>query len=188
MASFREAIRRRPPESDDIVHLLSGGRDSRHILFELQLNGHAPRTCLTVAYGGGDAAVARAVAQALGIEHVAVPAGGMTLAAERRKNALTNFCADEHTWVLPAADYLARRPTTLYDGLGGDVLSAGLFLSPKRLRLYEEGRFLDLARDLSVGSVVVPMFRRDMRERLANAAPLRGSRRRSRAWPASPIP
>ncbi|MFI4942379.1 MAG: asparagine synthase-related protein [Burkholderiales bacterium] len=172
VASFREAIRRRPPESDDVVHLLSGGRDSRHILFELQHNGHAPRTCLTVAYGGGDTEVARLVAEALGIEHVAVPGGEQTLAAERRKNALTHFCADEHTWVLAAADYLARRPTTLYDGLGGDVLSAGLFLSPKRLRLYEEGRFLDLARDLSVGSVVLPMFRRDMRERLANAAPL----------------
>jgi asparagine synthase (glutamine-hydrolysing) len=172
VAAFREAIRRRPPESDDVVLLLSGGRDSRHILFELQHDGRPPRTCLTVAYGGEDATVARVVAQALGIEHVAVPGGGMTLAAERRKNELTNFCADEHAWVLAAADYLARRPTTLYDGLGGDVLSAGLFLSPKRLRLYEEGRFLDLARDLSVGSVVVPMFRRDMREALAEAAPL----------------
>jgi len=172
VAAFREAVLRRPPENDDVVFPLSGGRDSRHILFELHRSGHAPRTCLTVAYAGGDAAVARVVAQALGIEHVTVPGGEQTLAAERRKNELTNFCADEHTWVLAAADYLARRPTTLYDGLGGDVLSAGLFLSPKRLRLYAEGRFLDLARDISVGSVVVPMFRRDMRERLANAAPL----------------
>jgi hypothetical protein len=123
----------------------------------------------------------------LGIEHVAVPRRRALGRSERRKNDLTNFCADEHTWVLPAADYLAPRRTTIYDGIGGDVLSAGLFLSPKRLRLYAEGRFLELARDISVGSVIPPMFRRDLRERLAAACRSRGSRARSRAWPASPI-
>jgi len=172
VAAFREAVLRRPPENDDVVFPLSGGRDSRHILFELHRSGHAPRTCLTVAYGGADASVARLVAQALGIEHVTLSTGNATCAAERRKNTLTNFCADEHTWSLATADYLARRPTTLYDGLAGDVLSAGLFLSPKRVRLYEEGRFLDLARDLSTGTVLLPMFRRDLRERLASASPL----------------
>jgi asparagine synthase (glutamine-hydrolysing) len=173
VAAFREAVQRRAPaKDDDVVLLLSGGRDSRHILFELQRAGQAPSRCLTVEYEGGDLSVARLVARELGIEHVAVPAGGFSLASERRKNDLTNFCADEHTWVLPAADYLAPRRTTIYDGIGGDVLSAGLFLSPKRLRLYAEGRFLELARDISVGSVIPPMFRRGLRERLAAALPL----------------
>jgi len=173
VAAFREAVLRRAPAKDDaVVLLLSGGRDSRHILFELQKLGHAPRKCLTVEYDGGDVSVARLVARELGIEHVAVPAGGLSVASERRKNDLTNFCADEHTWVLPAADYLAPQRTTIYDGIGGDVLSAGLFLSPKRLRLYAEGRFVELARDISVGSVIAPMFRRDLRGRLERALPL----------------
>jgi hypothetical protein len=64
---------------------------------------------------------------------------------ERRKNLLTSFCSDEHAWALALADFLTGRAAAAFDGLGGDVLSAGLFLTRRRQRLYERGRFGELA-------------------------------------------
>jgi asparagine synthase (glutamine-hydrolysing) len=46
------------------------------------------------------------------------------------------------------ADHLNRTAGQVYDGIGGDVLSAGLFLSPRRVELFEEGRWAELADDL----------------------------------------
>jgi hypothetical protein len=168
VASFREAIRRRPPESDDVVHLLSGGRDSRHILFELQHNGHPPRTCLTVAYAGGDAAVARVVAEALGIEHGRFPVESRRRHGASQERAHELLRRRAHVVLQPrttraTADDALRRARR-------DVLSAGLF--PRPSACGSRGRPLpDLARDISVGSVV-NRCSVDMRERLANAAPL----------------
>lgn len=163
---FRHAVRKREPDGEVVVPL-SGGRDSRHILLELCEEGHRPAFCITAErYGPGndDVEVARALAGVLGLKHVVAPRLPR-LEAELRKNLATSFCADEHAWLMPLADHLNESGAAIYDGIGGDVLSASLFQKPAWLALYRAGRLGDLAgaliarRQEAMGAVVQPEFR-----------------------------
>ena len=148
---FRASIARRPPQSSEFGTPLSGGRDSRHILFELCRAGHPPRFCVTGLKPGGreeDVKVAKLVAARVGIPHMEIPESRRPLRQELRKNRLTGFCADEHGWYLGVADYLTRHSSTVYDGLAGDVLSAGTFTTRERLDYYEHADHLGLANHL----------------------------------------
>ena len=135
---FREAIRRRPAEGRDCL-TLSGGRDSRHILLELCRAGRPPALALTSELYPpatlDDVELARRIAGVTNVRHVVVPAPRRRWIAESQKNRMTSWCTDEHTWLLNAAAVAAREATTLYDGIGGDVLSAGLFLQKIPLTL-----------------------------------------------------
>src|SRR5262249_4336272 len=54
----------------------------------------------------------------------------------------TSFCGREHSWFRPLARYFADpdlADAPVLDGLGGDVLSAGLFLEPDALALFRRG-------------------------------------------------
>ena len=84
--------------------------------------------------------------------HVVLPQRGSRIEAEIRKNVVTNFCADEHAWMLPLGEYLGGRARYAYDGIGGDVLSAGLFLTDRRLQQFGSGQFDELAGDLLRGA------------------------------------
>lgn len=143
---FRTAVRRRAPHGR-VVLPLSGGRDSRHLLFELVAAGVVPATTVTARHfpprPDEDAEIAPRVAAAVGVPHV-VLAQGDELAAETSKNLATGLCADEHAWLLVLADFLAGYDT-VYDGIGGDVLSAGLFLNPARVEAYACGRYEEVA-------------------------------------------
>jgi hypothetical protein len=129
---------------------LSGGRDSRHILLALLAAERRPTACLTASRvppaHDEDAEIASMVAGISGIEHVVLPRVSDLLGAELAKNLATGFCADEHSWLLSLAASLQENafPTT-FDGIGGDVLSAGLFLDEERLRLYQRGALRELA-------------------------------------------
>ncbi len=152
IALFRQAIARRLPPTEHFVVPLSGGRDSRHILFELLHQGHRPERCLTTIHypprANEDARIAAALAGELGLPHVLLKQSESRFKAEYRKNLLTNFCSDEHAWYMVAADYLVRGAHPVYDGIGGDVLSAGLFLTPRRLGLFESGSTRATAEEL----------------------------------------
>lgn len=151
---FRQAIRRRPPTEEAVV-TLSGGRDSRHILLELCAQGTPPRRCVTTYRSfpsmlgrhapSEDVELARALAEAVRVEHVVVPQSPSALRAERRKNLLTGFCTDEHGWYVAVADYLTGHATAVYDGIAGDGLSEDPLLDAEGLRLYREGRLGELA-------------------------------------------
>ncbi len=145
---FREAVRRRVTTQGTAVVPLSGGRDSRHILFELTALRHDPDFCITHRYypprPDDDVAVAAEVARALGLEHRIVPQQLGRFDAEVRKNITTNFCSDEHAQVLCLVDYLEGKVQALYDGLAGDVLSAGLFLNGTVLSLFQARRWSSL--------------------------------------------
>jgi asparagine synthetase B (glutamine-hydrolysing) len=157
---FAQAVRRRPPERPFGV-LLSGGRDSRHTLFELCRQGLKPNLTATVDRPQNtDGRVAAAVAAALGLRHLRVAAPRPSLELEQRKNRETHFCADEHAWILPLRDALPGRCRTLYDGIGGDVLSAGLYLDDAWLALFRAGRLADLARSLFAWENPVPIVPR----------------------------
>jgi asparagine synthase (glutamine-hydrolysing) len=174
---LRSAVEQLPIEPGDRVGLpLSGGRDSRHIAFALARAGRPPKCCITMRHfppkSNEDAAIAAQVAAAIGVPHVILEPPADIIQAEREKNRLTHLCASEHTWILPLADYAQRNGINLLlDGIGGDVLSAGLFLTPRRLELFKEGRLRDLAEHLLGGEGYLPkmlppsLYRRWSRDR-----------------------
>jgi asparagine synthase (glutamine-hydrolysing) len=141
---FRQAVRRRA--RPDSVLGLSGGRDSRHILLELLAQRSLPRLAVTVAVPGfaEDVKIAKALTERVGLRHEVVePVPERAVDDEAWKNIHTNFATIEHRWFACAA----RRVDDLawWDGIAGDVLSAGLFLEPWNLSLFDRGRFDELA-------------------------------------------
>lgn len=147
---FADSIERRLNATvGPVVVPLSGGHDSRHILLALCAAGFPPECCVTVEphppWQADDVALARAIATRLGVQHVVVPRRADRVAAESEKNALTSFCADEHVQFLPLREYFERQPATLFDGLGGDVLSQSYRLDPHLHRLFADGRASEVA-------------------------------------------
>ena len=144
---FRDAIAKRLPSNENFAIPLSGGRDSRHILFELHATGYRPKYCITAnKYGAGDndVAIAKLLTDTLGLPHV-VPERMRRLDTEQRKNIATSFCADEHSWLIPVGEILRDSVDTIYDGIAGDVLSASLFQNQSRFDLHRAGRCRELA-------------------------------------------
>ncbi len=148
---FQTAVDRLVPGDQTRVCVpLSGGRDSRHILLALLNGGNRPASCVTLKHfppkSNEDARIAAEVAAAVGVQHVIIEPHNDPIAAELKKNEMTNFCADEHGWSLALVNYVRDGGfNVLYDGIGGDVLSAGLFLTPENLNLYRRGKLLELA-------------------------------------------
>jgi asparagine synthetase B (glutamine-hydrolysing) len=173
---FRQAIRRHAPPSEDFVVPLSGGRDSRHILLELHAAGYRPRACVTQKHAPPpppeyDVEPAALLCKALGIEHVTVEQSPSRLSQELTKNLLTHFCADEHAWIVPLANYMRGRWRYAYDGLAGDILAGSGLYSEAQLALMREGRCEELARQLLGAEGYLPYllsrvaYRRFSRER-----------------------
>ncbi len=177
---FRASVARRLSDKSMVVALLSGGRDSRHITLELCRQGVRPDFCLTADFYPrsevrNEIHPASLICQALGLEHVVVRQTRPRISAEMRKNSITGFTAgvDEHSWILAIRDYLKPRPCAVYDGIGGDVLSAGLFLSEERLRQFDRGDYRALYENL-FGAISDPLvenlFSREMARRLPREA------------------
>ncbi len=146
---FRQAMQRRHLPDVPIVLPLSGGRDSRHILFELCVSGRAPVSCFTLRHfpprADEDARVAVELARTLALPHQILDQPQSRLQAEFRKNVQTNFCADEHAQLLPLTDALLGQPQVIYDGIGGDMLSAGLMLDEQEIDFAAAGHFSEWA-------------------------------------------
>jgi hypothetical protein len=144
---FAAAIARRLAPGS-IVLPLSGGRDSRHILLELCRQGRPPQLSITQSRGANDddVKVASALSASLGIPHRTVAAVTDPVWAECEKNRLTSYCADEHAWLMPLAAVLAEIDyDQQFDGYGGDILSAGNFVEPARMRRYEAREYETVA-------------------------------------------
>ncbi|MGZ8273920.1 MAG: hypothetical protein ACXWUM_08385, partial [Burkholderiaceae bacterium] len=101
---FRQSMERRRP-TGDVVLPLSGGRDSRHILFELTRTGsqHAHALeCLSSEFPPTrsleDVRIAGHLCRVLGLRHRVVAQPLTYVSSALRKNVLTSFCSDEHTW------------------------------------------------------------------------------------------
>jgi asparagine synthase (glutamine-hydrolysing) len=139
-------------ESESILPL-SGGRDSRHILFELIKQKRPPKQCATVRYSPpndfDDVRIAAELCRELGINHVVLDQDNSFLLAENEKNQLSNFLSAEHAWMLPIRKFVeSNKYDMLYDGIGGDVLTNGMFLSPKWLNLAKNGKIRVLAEEI----------------------------------------
>ncbi len=147
--TFQRAIARRPPRGDGFTVPISGGRDSRHILLELLAQGYKPDLTATVKLrppgDEEDMRIARILAEALELEHVEIDMPRAFFQANLKDIELTHFCSSGHVWLLPLAAYLKGRTDTLYDGLAGDVLSAGHRATKQKKALYRDGSLKELA-------------------------------------------
>ena len=151
------SIRKRPPTTDEFILPLSGGRDSRHILFELVKQGHRPKTCVTLGFTGGktqtDESVARLVTEALSIPHSLLERRpSRPSLVEFDKNVVTHMCADEHEWFTPLALYLADNAQCTYSGVGGTwEPDGGTVLTVQMAKLLASGALPQVA-DLLLGN------------------------------------
>ncbi|SFU46374.1 hypothetical protein SAMN05216417_104136 [Nitrosospira multiformis] len=152
---FRQSIQRRLPPEEHFAVPLSGGRDSRHILLELLHNGCRPTHCLTTEHfpprSNEDVRVAAALTHELGLSHIILEQKDSWFKAENRKNPITNFCSDEHAWYMVASDFLTENFRVTYDGIAGDVLSAGLFVTPLLLNLFRSNDSEAIANEMLRG-------------------------------------
>lgn len=139
-ALFCAAIQRRLPQDNEFIVPISGGRDSRHILFALLEAGRQPKFCVTAKHfpprPNPDLEVARNLCAALDLRHVVLELPASRVRAELRKNVETHFCSEEHAWALAMADRLKGETKVLYDGIAGGILSAGVYQSREKLKLY----------------------------------------------------
>jgi asparagine synthase (glutamine-hydrolysing) len=148
---FRCAIARSLPRGRArSAVLLTAGRDSRHILFELLRIGSRPQLCATVEdLRTDDCAVASELASAFTIPHLKISRPDLNVRTLARRNLKTSFCSDEHEWILNLQRNLRPHCEFFYDGIAGDVLSNGLFLRSKTLGMMREGRVHDFARAIT---------------------------------------
>ncbi|ABM62323.1 asparagine synthase-related protein [Halorhodospira halophila] len=159
---FSEAIRARSVGTQLKTLPLSGGRDSRHILLELDRLGRRPERAVISARSGTDdtdRAVTLAKYLDLDIDLVTQPEDFFAL--EKEKNRRNHFLTDENAWYLPIAQHLQG---TVLDGLGGDVLSNGYGFKRRLASLMADNRLSEAASFLlpsTASTKVLKPFYRD---------------------------
>jgi len=162
-ALFSRAIARRLPGDERFMVPLSGGRDSRHILLELVKQGVRPPACATVRFRppstDEDMRVAKLLTGRLGIAHIEIDRPQSSFDADLKDIHMTNHCGGGHAWVLPLASRLVGDFSTVYDGLAGEVLSAGFMLDNHKTALFREESWEELARLILGESNAEPMLR-----------------------------
>lgn len=142
---FAASIRRQAPEEPNGI-LLSGGRDSRHILFELKRQNRLPVLAASISrLNSDDGEIAAGVARMLSVNHSGHETHHASLVSEKINIHETNFCSLEHSWILDLRDALRGKVVSLWDGLAGDVLSAGLYSDDHQLQLWRGGALAELA-------------------------------------------
>lgn len=151
IALFRQSMKRRL-STHPFMMSLSGGRDSRHILFELNHLNCLPEYAVTLRpyppYYDEDIRIANMLCQALGVKHMTLEHKNSFFTDELRALEATNYCSDEHAWFMVLADYFKGRTSVAYDGIAGDVFSAGDFLRQDVFDLYREGKYSELCKEL----------------------------------------
>lgn len=148
---FHDAVARICASSElDRISLVSGGQDSRHILLAMMEARFPPRHCLTQtpdARGNqDDAVIAERLCVALDLQCETVPPEAVSTHAEAIKNRAIGMDSAYHAWLLPLASRLDGISRGLvFDGLGGDTLSASRFLTDDWIAAYRAGRLREAA-------------------------------------------
>lgn len=150
---FRCAVQKRIHTGEPFVLPLSGGRDSRHILFELHRAGHLPHRCLTTyefpPYSTlEDVRIARLLSSRLQLRHEVVDQPRRGLPVEILKNRLTDLGTTEHAWCVALAQHITEYAPTVWDGIGGDFLSGGAQMKAEDLRLLDAGEYKVVAEQI----------------------------------------
>jgi hypothetical protein len=140
--------------------------------------GFTPEACVSAMDNppdpNEDPRVAALLCKALGYQQVVIDQELSIFTAHIRKNVATNFCAVEHAWYLVLADYLNGRFKHVYDGVAGDVLSAGLWLTPGLDKAFQTRSSTAAAAELlrkagSVGRPLAQLLKGRLREALSPA-------------------
>jgi hypothetical protein len=84
----------------------------------------------------------------MGVSHTVFQLRGRFANIEAAKNRMTNYSSLQHGWMTEAVLSGIVETPVLFDGIGGDVLSAGLFLTPLRVKLLEQCRTDELVEDI----------------------------------------
>ena len=149
---FQKAVEKTLPIDENFVIPLSGGRDSRHISFALCKANRRPSACVTILHppprANEDARIAKQICENLNLKHILLEQKRPRFEAETVKNQRLGFSVYEHAWFLALADFIDENPHAVYDGIAGDVLSAGHLLTEKRLKLFQAEKFEELAADI----------------------------------------
>jgi len=150
---FQQVIKRFSPDvNDNPSLLLSGGRDSRHILFAIKRTRILNPDCVTVRlkppFSKDDTIFSKQITRTLRLNHTTFPQSLNEFKDEKQKNTITGFCSSHHAWLMKLSRYFDTKGITLvYDGIGGDALSSTYSLNRTRLDLFDAGKWDELAED-----------------------------------------
>jgi asparagine synthase (glutamine-hydrolysing) len=153
---FRSAVSRSLPADQAATVLpLSGGRDSRHIAFEMHRCGFRPGLVISQRHfasrSNEDARVAALLTEALGWTLTTSDQASAPLQSEHEKNRIFESMTQEHAWFLPTARQIrAGNYSAVFDGIAGDVLSNGLFCRAAWQAKYDASQWPDLFRAMGV--------------------------------------
>jgi hypothetical protein len=129
---------------------LTGGLDSRLLLYSMLDLGRAPDLCLTVHQlpprDDGDVEFARDLAGEVGVEHRELEQPPDRLAQQLRNLRRTHLCTHEHDFYIPVPDYLRRQGYEAFlDGIGGDLQAEPNYITQGQNRLMDAGRVEEAA-------------------------------------------
>ena len=150
---FANAVEK-TPIPDDFALPLTGGRDSRHILFELIRQERIPKLCISSrdSTGDEDSKIARVICKRLDVPCRTTPFKMRRLAETQMKNRDTSFTLPgQHQVVWSLTDYLLDANLPIFDGIGGDVWIQGQWLTDKRYGLFSTGQVSKLRQEF-IGS------------------------------------
>lgn len=129
----------------NISCLLSGGYDSRCLVFLLKRVLHANMVTYTTEHPTGktDAELARKVARMIKVRNIYKKnPGNMYAKYLVKKIYLLDGMCQEHIWLMPLFEKINRNIHCNFDGLAGDLFLKGLFLTSGNLKNKNNNRRL----------------------------------------------
>jgi len=129
---------------------LTGGLDSRLLLYSMLHLRHPPELCLTVRHHpprqDEDARLAADIARDTGLPHLLLEQECDRLGQQLRNFRRTHLCTHEHAWYHPLPDYVrAAGFASFLDGIGGDLQAEPNHITQGVNRLMDAGRMEEAA-------------------------------------------
>jgi len=129
---------------------LTGGLDSRLLLYSMLHLRRPPELCVTVRHHpprqDEDAELAAELAREVGLPHVVLDQERDRLGQQLRNFHRTHLCTHEHAWYHPLPEYVRTAGfASFLDGIGGDLQAEPNYITQGVNRLMDAGRMEDAA-------------------------------------------
>lgn len=129
---------------------LTGGLDSRLLLYSTLYLGRPPELCVTVRHHpprkDEDAELAAGIANEASLPHVVLEQEHDRLGQQLRTFQRTHLCTCEHAWYQPVAEYVSAVGfNSFLDGIGGDLQAEPNYVTQDINRLMDSGRLEEAA-------------------------------------------